>query len=167
MPVPLPRDTRTMHPRSCPPTQYPPALGADQMPTAIAATIFSTTAPASRQQLEVLTIAKIAPAPRGRTPPAAASSHRRRQKRAGLLRLLGTALHEAGELDRAEAVVAEGSRAAAAVGTAALAARIGILLTEVRASKAASETRLSRVARPPRPYSRQKVILRVWPRPGS
>jgi len=38
------------------------------------------------------------------------------QQRAGLLRLLGSALHEAGELDQAEAVLAEGSRVAAAAG---------------------------------------------------
>ena len=56
------------------------------------------------------------------------------QQRAGLLRLLGTALHEAGELDQAEAVLAEGSRVAAAAGAAALEARIRILLTEIRTS---------------------------------
>ena len=56
------------------------------------------------------------------------------QQRAGLLRLLGTALYEAGELDQAAAVLAEGSQVAAAAGAAALGARIRILLTEIRAS---------------------------------
>ena len=55
------------------------------------------------------------------------------EQRAGLLRLLGTALYEAGELDQAEAVLAEGSQVAAAAGAAALEARIRILLTEIRA----------------------------------
>jgi len=54
------------------------------------------------------------------------------QQRAGLLRLLGTALHEAGELDQAEAVLAEGAQVAAAAGAAALAARIHVRLTETR-----------------------------------
>ncbi|HEV8278207.1 MAG TPA: adenylate/guanylate cyclase domain-containing protein [Streptosporangiaceae bacterium] len=53
-------------------------------------------------------------------------------QRAGLLRLLGTALREVGELDQAEAVLAEGSQLAAAAGAAALAARIRILLAEIR-----------------------------------
>ena len=57
------------------------------------------------------------------------------EQRAGLLRLLGTALHEAGELDQAEAVLAEGSRVAAAAGAATLAARIRILLTEIHVSR--------------------------------
>jgi class 3 adenylate cyclase len=55
-------------------------------------------------------------------------------QRAGLLRLLGTALHEGGEPEQAEAVLAEGCQLAGAAGAAALAARIGILLTEIRAS---------------------------------
>jgi tetratricopeptide (TPR) repeat protein len=63
------------------------------------------------------------------------------RKRAGLLRLLGTALHEAGELDQAAAVLAEGSRVAAAAGAAALAARIRILLTEIRALQGGPEHR--------------------------
>jgi len=54
------------------------------------------------------------------------------QQRAGLLRLLGTALHEVGELDQAAAVLAEGSQAAAAAGAAGLAARIHVRLTETR-----------------------------------
>jgi predicted ATPase/class 3 adenylate cyclase len=52
-------------------------------------------------------------------------------QRAGLQRLLGTALHEAGELDQAEAVLTEGAQAAAAAGAAALEARTRILLTEI------------------------------------
>jgi class 3 adenylate cyclase/tetratricopeptide (TPR) repeat protein len=52
-------------------------------------------------------------------------------QRARLLPRLGTALYEAGELDQAEAVLAEGSEAAAAAGLPALRARIRIQLTEV------------------------------------
>ncbi len=52
-------------------------------------------------------------------------------QRAALLRLLGSALWEAGELDQAEAVLAEGSEAAAAAGLPALQARIRVRLTEV------------------------------------
>jgi len=55
-------------------------------------------------------------------------------QRAGLLRLLGTALYEAGELDQGETVLAEGSHVAAAAGAAVLEARIRILLAEVRHS---------------------------------
>ena len=54
-----------------------------------------------------------------------------REQRAGLLRRLGTALYEAGELDQAEAVLPEGSEAAAVAGLPALQARIRIQLTEV------------------------------------
>jgi class 3 adenylate cyclase/tetratricopeptide (TPR) repeat protein len=57
------------------------------------------------------------------------------RQRAGLLRLLGIALHEAGELDQAEAVLAEGSEVATAAGADALAARIRILLTEIHVSQ--------------------------------
>jgi class 3 adenylate cyclase len=64
------------------------------------------------------------------------------QQRAGLLRQLGTTLHEAGELDQAEAALAEGSRAAAAAGAAALAARIRILLTETRNALGGTEEEL-------------------------
>jgi class 3 adenylate cyclase/tetratricopeptide (TPR) repeat protein len=59
------------------------------------------------------------------------------QQRASLLRLLGTALHEAGELDQAEAVLAEGSELAEAAGAAALQARIRILLAQIRTSRGA------------------------------
>jgi class 3 adenylate cyclase/tetratricopeptide (TPR) repeat protein len=52
--------------------------------------------------------------------------------RAGLLRLLGTALLDAGELDQAEAVLAEGSAAAASVNLPAVQARIRIRLAEIR-----------------------------------
>jgi predicted ATPase/class 3 adenylate cyclase len=61
------------------------------------------------------------------------------RQRAGLLRLLGTALHEAGELNQAEAVLAEASRVAAAAGAAALGARIRILLTEIHVSQGGPE----------------------------
>jgi class 3 adenylate cyclase len=56
-------------------------------------------------------------------------------QRASLLRLLGTALHEAGEPGQAEAVLAEGSQLAEAAGAAALQARIRILLTQIRISQ--------------------------------
>jgi class 3 adenylate cyclase/predicted ATPase len=52
-------------------------------------------------------------------------------QRAGLLWLLGTALYEAGELGQAEAVLAEGSEAAAAARLPALQARIGVRLAEL------------------------------------
>src|SRR5215831_11299180 len=52
--------------------------------------------------------------------------------RAGHLRLLGAALFESGDLDRAEAVLAEGSAAAATAGASALQARIGVLLADIR-----------------------------------
>jgi len=52
--------------------------------------------------------------------------------RAGLLRLLGATLFESGDLDRAEAVLAEGSAAAATAGASALQARIGVLLADIR-----------------------------------
>ena len=52
--------------------------------------------------------------------------------RADLLRLLGAVLWEVGDLDRAEAVLSEGSTAAAGAGAAALQARIGVLLADVR-----------------------------------
>ena len=52
-------------------------------------------------------------------------------QRAGLLRLLGFVLWEAGELDQAEAVLAEGSEAAAVAGLPALQARIRVRLAEV------------------------------------
>jgi len=55
------------------------------------------------------------------------------EQRAGLLRLLGTALCEAGELDQAEAVLAEGSEAAAAARLPALQARIRARLADVHA----------------------------------
>jgi len=53
-------------------------------------------------------------------------------QRAGLLRLLGTMQFEAGDLDQAEATLAEGTEAAASAGLAAMEARIRILLAEIR-----------------------------------
>jgi predicted ATPase/DNA-binding SARP family transcriptional activator len=50
---------------------------------------------------------------------------------AGLLRLLGATLYEAGDLDAAEAVLSKGSGDAAAAGTPAVGARIGVLLAEI------------------------------------
>jgi class 3 adenylate cyclase/tetratricopeptide (TPR) repeat protein len=54
------------------------------------------------------------------------------EPRAGLLRLLGTALFEAGDLSGAEAVLAEGAEVAAAAGLPAVRARIGVLLVAIR-----------------------------------
>src|SRR5262249_20446493 len=57
---------------------------------------------------------------------------------AGLLRLLGATLFEIGHLDRAEAVLSEGSAAAAAAKAPAGRARIGVLLAEIRNMQGAS-----------------------------
>ncbi len=51
--------------------------------------------------------------------------------RADLLRLLGTVLYAAGDLERASATLAEGMRAAEAAGLAAVGARIAVLQTEI------------------------------------
>jgi hypothetical protein len=51
--------------------------------------------------------------------------------RAGLLRLLGATLFESGDLDGAEAVLAEASAVAAAACAPALQARIGVLLADL------------------------------------
>ena len=56
-------------------------------------------------------------------------------QRVHLLFLLGTALLEAGELQQAEAVLADGAKAAAAARLPALQARIGLRLAEVRGSQ--------------------------------
>jgi class 3 adenylate cyclase/tetratricopeptide (TPR) repeat protein len=56
-----------------------------------------------------------------------------REQGVSLLRLLGTALYEAGELQQAEAVLAEGTEAAGAAGLPAVQARIRIRLVETRA----------------------------------
>ena len=56
-------------------------------------------------------------------------------QRAGLLRLLGTMLHEAGDPREAERVLAEGSQAAAAAGLPALRARIRVLLAEIHSAQ--------------------------------
>jgi tetratricopeptide (TPR) repeat protein len=61
------------------------------------------------------------------------------EQRAGLLRLLGTVLYEAGELDQAEAVLAEGFEVAAAARLPAAQARIRIMLGEIRAMQGGSE----------------------------
>jgi non-specific serine/threonine protein kinase len=55
-----------------------------------------------------------------------------RRLRADLLRLLGTVLYEAGDLDRAEVVLGEGAEAAAAAGLAAAQARMGVRLADIR-----------------------------------
>jgi tetratricopeptide (TPR) repeat protein len=59
--------------------------------------------------------------------------------RAGLLRLLGTVLYEAGELEQAQAVLAEGSQVAAAAGAATAQARIRILRALIRTSQGGSD----------------------------
>ena len=51
--------------------------------------------------------------------------------RADLLRLLGAVLYQAGDLQQAEAILSEGSQAAAAAGERASQARIGVLLAEI------------------------------------
>jgi predicted ATPase/class 3 adenylate cyclase len=53
------------------------------------------------------------------------------EQRAVLLRLLGTVVYEAGELQQAEAVLAEGSAAAAAARLPAVQARIRVLLADI------------------------------------
>jgi class 3 adenylate cyclase/tetratricopeptide (TPR) repeat protein len=60
-------------------------------------------------------------------------------QRAVLLRLLGTALHEVGELQQAEVVLAEGAQAAAVAELPALQARIRIRLAEIRAMQGGPE----------------------------
>jgi predicted ATPase/DNA-binding SARP family transcriptional activator len=52
--------------------------------------------------------------------------------RAGLLRLLGTVLYDAGDLTRAQAALREGLEVAAAVGAPALQARIRVLIADIR-----------------------------------
>ena len=56
-----------------------------------------------------------------------------REQRAGLLRLLGTAAYETGDLEQAEAVLAQASQAAEAARLSVLQARIRVLLAEIRA----------------------------------
>jgi class 3 adenylate cyclase/tetratricopeptide (TPR) repeat protein len=63
-----------------------------------------------------------------------------RRERAGLLRLLGTMLFEAGELEQAEAVLAEGAEAAASAGLPGLQARIRVLLAETRSELGEAST---------------------------
>ena len=58
--------------------------------------------------------------------------------RAGLLRLLATVLNESGDLRRVEAVLAEGSRVAAAAGLPAAGARIRVLLAQFHAEQCGS-----------------------------
>jgi len=62
-----------------------------------------------------------------------------REQRAGLLRLLGTAVYETGDLKQAEAVLAEASEAAEAARLSALQARIRVLLAEIRALQGGPE----------------------------
>ena len=57
--------------------------------------------------------------------------------RADLLRLLGTVLSEAGELERAQTVLSEGSQVAAAAGAVAVQARIRVLLADLRGMQGA------------------------------
>jgi predicted ATPase/DNA-binding SARP family transcriptional activator len=60
------------------------------------------------------------------------------QPRADLLRLLGSVLCEGGDLERADAVLSEGSHVAATGGAAALQARIGVLLAGIRSVSVSS-----------------------------
>ncbi len=61
-----------------------------------------------------------------------------RQQRAGLLRLLGTVMLEAGNLEPAEAVLAKGAEVAAAAGLPAVGARIRIQLAEIHSAQGLS-----------------------------
>ncbi len=58
-----------------------------------------------------------------------------RRLRTGLLRLLGAVLYQAGDLERAVAILSEGSRLADRGGEAAVQARIGVLLAEIRSTQ--------------------------------
>src|SRR5215470_1547377 len=60
------------------------------------------------------------------------------QQRAGLLRLLGITQLETGELNGAEAMLAEGAEVAAAAGLPAVGARIRVLLAEIHAQQGLS-----------------------------
>jgi class 3 adenylate cyclase/tetratricopeptide (TPR) repeat protein len=62
-----------------------------------------------------------------------------REQRAGLLRRLGTVLHEAGELEQAEAMCREGSEVAAPVGLPAVQARFRVQLADIRVSQIGPE----------------------------
>jgi predicted ATPase/class 3 adenylate cyclase len=53
------------------------------------------------------------------------------EKRVGLLRLLGTVLSDAGEMEQAEQVLAEGAEAAAAAGLPEVQARIHVVLADI------------------------------------
>jgi non-specific serine/threonine protein kinase len=55
--------------------------------------------------------------------------------RAGLLRLLGAVLYDAGDLDRAEATLSQGAEVAAAAGAVAAQARIRVLLADVHGAQ--------------------------------
>ncbi len=58
-----------------------------------------------------------------------------RHLRADLLRLVGTVLYHTGDLERAEAVLSEGSRVAAATGFLSVQARIGVLLADIHMNR--------------------------------
>ena len=66
-----------------------------------------------------------------------------REQRASLLRLLGIVLYEAGDLEQAQAVLAEGAEAAAAARLPALEARIRIRLAEIHALERGVEQALA------------------------
>jgi tetratricopeptide (TPR) repeat protein len=55
--------------------------------------------------------------------------------RADLLRLLGAVLYAAGDLERAQAILAQGAEVAAAAGLPSTQARIGVLLAEIHAAQ--------------------------------
>jgi class 3 adenylate cyclase/tetratricopeptide (TPR) repeat protein len=65
------------------------------------------------------------------------------QQRAGLLRMLGIVLYEAGDLEQAQAVLADGAAAAAAARLPALEARIRIRLAEIHALERGIEQALA------------------------
>jgi tetratricopeptide (TPR) repeat protein len=62
-----------------------------------------------------------------------------RRLHADLLRLLGTVLYQAGDLERAEAVLAEGAQAARAEGLAAVQARIRVQLAGIHGTRGGSD----------------------------
>ena len=86
--------------------------------------------------------------------------------RAELLRLLGRMLCYFGDLDRADAVLSEGSQVAAAAGLPAVQARIDVLLSQVHAMLGRFDAAHWRRARKQRPRSKPQVIWRAWPRRG-
>jgi tetratricopeptide (TPR) repeat protein len=85
--------------------------------------------------------------------------------RAGLLRLLGAVLYDAGDLDRAEVTLSQAAEVAAAAGAVAAQARIRVLLADVRGMQGTGFRSWPNARQPP-PSSNQKTTLKAWPRHG-